>query len=84
MCFFSGLKKQQQEDDVDDQYSALQRQTTMNSKQFPSPEQREFLLRCCLPRPAPYSASVPQRMYACLLPNDFRLAGAFSQDTTFQ
>lgn len=51
---------------------------------FPSPIKREYILRCTVPNPAPYSTPTPQRMYATLSSNEYRLAGAFTQDTTFQ
>ncbi|KAK6194420.1 hypothetical protein SNE40_000056 [Patella caerulea] len=50
---------------------------------FPRPSAREYILRAMVPRPAPYSRVLPQKMY-CVLVDDFRLAGAFSSDTTFQ
>lgn len=50
---------------------------------FPPPAGREVILRTTIPRPAPYSKSLPQRMYSVLTKEDFRLAGAFSSDTTF-
>ncbi|XP_010212834.1 PREDICTED: rab3 GTPase-activating protein catalytic subunit [Tinamus guttatus] len=50
---------------------------------FPPPTGREVILRATVPRPAPYSKALPQRMYSVLTREDFRLAGAFSADTTF-
>ncbi|KAJ7345818.1 hypothetical protein JRQ81_001768 [Phrynocephalus forsythii] len=50
---------------------------------FPPPAGREVILRTTIPRPAPYSKPLPQRMYSVLTKEDFRLAGAFSSDTTF-
>ncbi|NXW50203.1 RB3GP protein, partial [Nyctiprogne leucopyga] len=50
---------------------------------FPPPTGREVILRTTVPRPAPYSKPLPQRMYSVLTKEDFRLAGAFSADTTF-
>nr|XP_033801626.1 rab3 GTPase-activating protein catalytic subunit [Geotrypetes seraphini] len=50
---------------------------------FPSPAGREIILRTTVPRPAPYSKVLPQRMYSVLTKEDFRLAGAFSADTSF-
>ncbi|XP_060949592.1 rab3 GTPase-activating protein catalytic subunit-like [Limanda limanda] len=50
---------------------------------FPSPAGREILLRTCVPRPAPYSKALPQRLFCVLLRKEFRLAGAFSSDTSF-
>lgn len=50
---------------------------------FDKPFKREYILRSSVPRPAPYSRQSPQRMY-CLINNlEFRLAGAFTEDTMF-
>ncbi|XP_064598105.1 rab3 GTPase-activating protein catalytic subunit-like [Liolophura sinensis] len=51
---------------------------------FPRPSGKEYILRTTVPRPAPYSRPSPQRMYCVLIDGDFRLAGAFTADTTFQ
>ncbi|RXN17390.1 rab3 GTPase-activating catalytic subunit isoform X2 [Labeo rohita] len=50
---------------------------------FPPPAGREVVLRTCVPRPAPYSKALPQRLYCVLMRDEFRLAGAFSSDTSF-
>ncbi|XP_047232919.1 rab3 GTPase-activating protein catalytic subunit [Girardinichthys multiradiatus] len=50
---------------------------------FPPPAGREILLRTCVPRPAPYSKVLPQRLFCVLMKDEFRLAGAFSSDTSF-
>ncbi|XP_038160458.1 rab3 GTPase-activating protein catalytic subunit [Cyprinodon tularosa] len=50
---------------------------------FPPPAGREVLLRTCVPRPAPYSKALPQRLFCVLMKDEFRLAGAFSADTSF-
>lgn len=50
---------------------------------FPPPAGREILLRTCVPRPAPYSKTMPQRLFCVLMRDEFRLAGAFSADTSF-
>ncbi|XP_029383713.1 rab3 GTPase-activating protein catalytic subunit isoform X2 [Echeneis naucrates] len=50
---------------------------------FPPPAGREILLRSCVPRPAPYSKALPQRLFCVLMREEFRLAGAFSSDTSF-
>ena len=51
---------------------------------FDRPFKREYIMRSSVPRPAPYSRQSPQRMY-CLLKDkaEFRLAGAFTEDTMF-
>lgn len=50
---------------------------------FPPPAGREILLRTCVPRPAPYSKALPQRLFCMMLKDEFMLAGAFSSDTCF-
>nr|XP_015213851.1 PREDICTED: rab3 GTPase-activating protein catalytic subunit isoform X3 [Lepisosteus oculatus] len=50
---------------------------------FPPPAGRELVLRALAPRPAPYSRALPQRLFCVLTREDFRLAGAFSSDTSF-
>ncbi|MEE6489090.1 hypothetical protein FKM82_015480 [Ascaphus truei] len=55
----------------------------VSGSDFPPPAGREVILRTSVPRPAPYSKALPQRMYSVLTKEDFRLAGAFSSDTTF-
>ncbi|KAM9850623.1 rab3 GTPase-activating protein catalytic subunit [Aulostomus maculatus] len=54
-----------------------------NLPDFPSPAGREILLRTCIPRPAPYSKALPQRLFCVLMREEFRLVGAFSSDTSF-
>ncbi|RUS82511.1 hypothetical protein EGW08_009725 [Elysia chlorotica] len=51
---------------------------------FPPASVREYILRAMVPRPAPYSKVLPQRMYCMLTEGDNRLAGAFTSDSTFQ
>nr|XP_057938705.1 rab3 GTPase-activating protein catalytic subunit [Doryrhamphus excisus] len=53
------------------------------SHDFPFPAGREILLRTCVPRPAPYSKALPQRLFCVLTVEEFRLVGAFSSDTSF-
>ncbi len=50
---------------------------------FPAPESKEFILRTFANRPFKYSAACPQRMYALIRDNEFRVAGAFSVDKQF-
>ncbi len=48
-----------------------------------NPFKREYIMRASASRPAPYSRPSPQRMY-CMINNlEFRLAGAFTEDTMF-
>uniref|UniRef100_A0A0B7ASM6 Rab3 GTPase-activating protein catalytic subunit n=1 Tax=Arion vulgaris TaxID=1028688 RepID=A0A0B7ASM6_9EUPU len=51
---------------------------------FPPASCREYILRAMVPRPAPYSKVLPQRMYCMLVDGDSRLAGAFTADSSFQ
>ncbi|CAL8267074.1 unnamed protein product [Lota lota] len=55
----------------------------LNMPDFPPPAGREILLRTCVPRPAPYSKALPQRLFCVFMRDDFRLAGALSSDTSF-
>lgn len=50
---------------------------------FPAPSCKEFILRAIAPRPSPTSTPHPQRLYASLKRDHFRLAGMFSEDTIF-
>lgn len=50
---------------------------------FPAPAGRELLLRTCVPAPAGFSRSLPQRLFCVLMKDEFRLAAAFSHDTAF-
>lgn len=50
---------------------------------FEKPFQREYILRSSVSRPAPYSRQSPQRMYCRINNIEFRLAGAFTEDTMF-
>jgi Rab3 GTPase-activating protein catalytic subunit len=57
---------------------------SINSGNFPQPSIREFVMRIWAARPAPSSSVTPQRLTAVLKKKEFRLAGCFSHDTTFQ
>jgi hypothetical protein len=50
---------------------------------FPAPVSKEYILRTFTPRPYPYSAPTPQRMFTRIDKNEFRVAGAFSIDKQF-
>ncbi|CAH1235391.1 unnamed protein product [Diabrotica balteata] len=50
---------------------------------FPSPSTREFVMRVNAVKPAVYSAKCPQLLRAVLSKDEFRLVGAFSEDTAF-
>uniref|UniRef100_A0A3B4Z658 Rab3 GTPase-activating protein catalytic subunit n=1 Tax=Stegastes partitus TaxID=144197 RepID=A0A3B4Z658_9TELE len=70
---------------MDDDLVSDRKLTGRSSKvaDFPPPAGREILLRTCVPRPAPYSKALPQRLFCVLMKDEFRLAGAFSTDTSF-
>ena len=51
---------------------------------FPRPFAREYILRTVMPRPAPYSKNLPQRMYCSIEDDEFRICGAFGSDSVFQ
>lgn len=55
-----------------------------SSSNFPQPSIREFVMRVWATRPAPSSRLTPQRLTAILKKKEFRLAGCFCRDTTFQ
>uniref|UniRef100_A0AAX7SEH4 Rab3 GTPase-activating protein catalytic subunit n=1 Tax=Astatotilapia calliptera TaxID=8154 RepID=A0AAX7SEH4_ASTCA len=70
---------------VDEDLGSDKKQTGGSSRvpDFPPPAGREILLRTCVPRPAAYSKALPQRLFCVLMREEFRLAGAFSTDTSF-
>ncbi|CAF3682762.1 unnamed protein product [Rotaria sordida] len=52
--------------------------------QFMTPAGKEYILRASIARPShSRSRPSPQRMYCMLAQDEFRLCGAFSEDTTF-
>ncbi|PFX20709.1 Rab3 GTPase-activating protein catalytic subunit [Stylophora pistillata] len=68
----------------EDTSSNLSRQPAPPAQDFPPPTGREYILRTTIPRPRPSSRPCPQRMYCVLTNDDFRLAGAFTDDVIFQ
>ncbi|XP_034564013.1 rab3 GTPase-activating protein catalytic subunit [Notolabrus celidotus] len=70
---------------LEDDFSSDKRPAGGSNKvpDFPPPAGREILLRTCVPRPAPYSKALPQRLFCVMMKEEFRLAGAFSSDTSF-
>lgn len=50
---------------------------------FPQAAKREFVMRVAAVRPATYSARTDQMLRAIFAKNEFRLAGAFTEDITF-
>jgi hypothetical protein len=72
-------------DDEDDEQleDENERQTSMKNQRPEKPYKREYILRSNVSRPAPFSRQSPQRMYVLLSKDEFRLAGAFTEDTMF-
>ena len=50
---------------------------------FPPTTAKEYIFRVQVPRPSLFSRCLPQRMFAVVMPTEFRIAGAFAQDTVF-
>ena len=53
------------------------------SNEMGKPVGREYLLRTTASLPTVNSRNLPQRLFAVLQRNSFRMSGAFSEDTTF-
>lgn len=51
---------------------------------LPPPSAKEYILKTSCPRPSVYSKSLPQRMFALITPNEYRISGAFVEDTLFR
>ncbi|XP_074597840.1 RAB3 GTPase activating protein subunit 1 [Brevipalpus obovatus] len=51
---------------------------------LPTPMAKEYILKTNCARPSVYSKQLPQRMFALITANEFRLSGTFSQDTLFR
>jgi hypothetical protein len=71
---YESLNENENEPDADDAGA---------TNPFDKPFQREYILRSSTSRPAPYSRQSPQRMYVNLSKEEFRIAGAFTEDTMF-
>lgn len=78
-------KKQKNEHELSSNNTSNNDEENLNETElaFKTPLNREYILRASAPRPAPYSRQSPQRMYCSLTNNEFRLAGAFTEDTLF-
>ena len=50
---------------------------------LPRPIGREYILRTSVRRPSKFSRPSPQRLFVVVMPEEFRMAGSFTQDTTF-
>ena len=75
---FSSIQNEEENDDEDEVLNEFGEPST-----FERPVRREFIMRSSVSRPAPYSRQSPQRMYCLLTNSEFRLAGAFTEDTMF-
>eukprot|EP00111_Clytia_hemisphaerica_P009870 TCONS_00028921-protein len=68
------------------QEQTLHRLPPPNSNQItglPKPIGREYILRTSVARPSKFSRASPQRLFVVIMPEEFRMAGSFTQDTTF-
>jgi Rab3 GTPase-activating protein catalytic subunit len=61
----------------------LKKPVIPQSRPFPAAAGREFILRTIASYPGKNSRQCPQRMYCVLAGDEFRLAAAFTSDTTF-
>ncbi|VDL67075.1 unnamed protein product [Nippostrongylus brasiliensis] len=50
---------------------------------LPRPSRRQYVLKWTVPRPTPNSRAVPQRLFASIEEDEFRLCGAFIEDTVY-
>jgi len=64
-------------------YSSSKDKSDMGSAVFPKPVAKEYILRTVAPRPTPYSQQLPQYMRCVMNGYEYRLCGAFSEDSTF-
>ena len=78
------LEDEENSEEQADKPQVPQTRSASRTHDFPNASAREYILRAMIPRPAPYSRVLPQRMYCVLVEGDYRLAGAFCTDTTFQ
>ncbi|XP_021920083.1 rab3 GTPase-activating protein catalytic subunit isoform X2 [Zootermopsis nevadensis] len=84
IMFSDAQKAVQMLSDLEPLYLAEDTPRSTSSSNFPQPSIREFVMRARAARPAPSSCVTPQRLTAVLKKKEFRLAGCFSHDTTFQ
>ncbi|XP_046386096.1 rab3 GTPase-activating protein catalytic subunit [Ischnura elegans] len=67
-------------------WNFIQKERTMEGRLLDEhfhAERKEYVLQVMASRPTPYSRPTPQRLTAVVKEGEFRLAGAFSQDTVF-
>ncbi|KAK5966575.1 hypothetical protein GCK32_008321, partial [Trichostrongylus colubriformis] len=50
---------------------------------LPAPARRQYIIRWSVPRPSAHSRMVPQRLFASIEQEEFRLCGAFAEDTVY-
>ncbi|VDM81127.1 unnamed protein product [Strongylus vulgaris] len=60
----------------------LERQDVKNGL-LPSPSRKQYTIRWSVPRPTANSRVVPQRLFASIEQDEFRLCGAFTEDTVY-
>ncbi len=80
---YESINEREQNEDDDENEDLDNNDDLNNLTPFDKPFKREYILRSSCSRPAPYSRQSPQRMYCLLSDTEFRLAGAFTEDTMF-
>ncbi|PIO77119.1 hypothetical protein TELCIR_00769 [Teladorsagia circumcincta] len=50
---------------------------------LPAPARRQYIMRWTVPRPSACSRLVPQRLFASIEQDEFRLCGAFAEDSVY-
>nr|CDJ81247.1 rab3 GTPase-activating protein catalytic subunit [Haemonchus contortus] len=60
----------------------LEREDVTGGK-LPAPTRRQYIIRWTVPRPSAQSRTVPQRLFASIEQDEFRLCGAFAEDTVY-
>ncbi|KAK6010271.1 hypothetical protein OSTOST_24713 [Ostertagia ostertagi] len=51
---------------------------------LPAPSRRQYIIRWTVPRPSACSRLVPQRLFASIEQDEFRLCGAFAEDSVIR
>ncbi|KHJ96506.1 hypothetical protein OESDEN_03530 [Oesophagostomum dentatum] len=60
----------------------LERQDVTHGR-LPPPSRKQYTIRWSVPRPTENSRVVPQRLFASIEQDEFRLCGAFTEDTVY-
>ncbi|XP_076118047.1 rab3 GTPase-activating protein catalytic subunit-like isoform X3 [Mytilus galloprovincialis] len=84
-CLHQLFIAQQKEVNMIGEEESLSENKNSAISDFPQPSAREYILRTMAPRPAPYSKTLPQKMFCSIMVgHHFQLAGAFTSDSLFQ